>query len=76
MFEARPLQLSQPSGCPFVSPPPITTHPGTYSRVHYEVKAQRDSDIEAVEVIALHQTEFQQLRVGDFYAGQGEMLTC
>lgn len=38
---------------------PIPTRLGTYSRVHSEIKAQWDGDIEVVEIIALHKTNFQ-----------------
>lgn len=55
---------------------PTTTRLGTYSRVHFEFKAQRDGDIEAVVVIALHKTDLQQLGISDSYAGHGETLAC
>lgn len=67
----RPLRLSTATRrCLCESS--TTTCLGTYSRVHSEFKAQRDGDIEAVEVVALRKTDFQQLGISDSYAGRGE----
>lgn len=42
-----------------------------YSHIHFELQAQRDGDIEAMTIRALHKAKFQQLGISDMDAVQG-----